>query len=173
MVYVRRLGLPSAQVAALKEYVASGKPMIGIRTANHAFSLKFKPPKDFVLPPDVAEWRDFDANILGGNYNNHGPNEAGTDVTNVADQSNHPLLAGVTPNAWHSTGSLYYLAPIAEDATLLMQGSITDRTEPLTWIRPATENHGKVFYTGLGHPDDFKVPAFQQLMVNAIHWVLE
>ncbi|NOY40491.1 MAG: isochorismatase family protein [Planctomycetes bacterium] len=172
VVYVRRLGLPTAQVAALKNYVASGKPLLGIRTANHAFTMHLKPPKDFVLPAGVAEWKEFDANILGGNYHGHGPNEAGTEVANVAEVSDHPILKGVAPSNWHSTGSLYYLSPIAKDATLLMQGSITDRTEPLTWIRPRSESHGKVFYTGLGHPDDFKTPAFRQLMVNAIDWAL-
>jgi len=173
VLYVRRLGLPTAQVDALKQYVASGKPIIGLRTANHALSLKFKPPKDFTLPAGVAEWREFDADILGGNYNNHGPNEAGTEVANVTAHADHPLLNGVTPSTWHSTGSLYFLAPIADDATLLMQGSIPDRTEPLTWFRSPSKTHGKVFFTGLGHPDDFQVPAFRQLLVNAINWSLE
>ena len=173
VLYFRRLGLPTAQVDSLKQYVAVGKPLIGLRTANHALSLKFKPPQDFTPPAGVSEWREFDADILGGNYNNHGPNEAGTDVENVAAQADHPLLKGVAPATWHSTGSLYFLAPIASDATLLMQGSISDRTEPLTWFRLPSKAHGKVFYTGLGHPDDFQVPAFRKLLINAIQWSLE
>ena len=32
---------------------------------------------------------------------------------------------------------------------------------------------GKVFYTGLGHPDDFQEPAFRQLLVNAIQWAVD
>ncbi len=170
VVYVRRLGLPIAQLDALKAFVASGKSLIAIRTASHAFTMNFKPPEGFQVPEGRAEWPEFDNAILGGSYHGHGPNMAGTDVKNVA--SDHPLLKGVGPVTWHSTGSLYLTQPIAEDATLLMSGSTTDDAEPLTWIRDATPGRGKVLYTGLGHPDDFKVPAFRQLLVNAIHWAV-
>lgn len=170
VVYVRRLGLPTQQLTALQRYVAAGRPVIGIRTANHAFAMHMRPPADFEPPAGRGEWREFDAVILGGSYSGHGPNELGTDVRNIP--SVHPLLNGVGPASWHSTGSLYYVGPIADDATLLMQGHNPDRVEPLTWFRPAGENHGKVFYTALGHPDDFQVPAFRQLLVNAIRWTV-
>jgi len=172
MVFVRRLGLPTKQLRALQEYVAAGKPLIGLRTASHAFALNMKPPKDFQVPPGRAEWREFDASVLGGNYHGHGPNDLGTEVKNVAS-AEHLLLNGLSPAAWHSRGSLYFISPIAEDATLLMEGSTKDHTEPLTWIREASQHHGRVFYTGLGHPDDFSVPAFRKLLTNAIRWTLE
>jgi type 1 glutamine amidotransferase len=54
-----------------------------------------------------------------------------------------------------------------------MTGEIKADTEPLTWVREKAQGRGKVFYTGLGHPDDFKLPAFRQLMVNAIHWAVK
>lgn len=170
VVFVRRLGLPEEQIQALQEYVAAGKPVIGLRTASHAFAMNRK--KDFVPPAVRAEWREFDAAILGGNYTNHGPNELGTDVKNVAAAANHPILKGVSPAAWHSAGSLYFVGPISEDANLLMEGSVPGRTEPLTWIREGGAGHGKVFYTGLGYPDDFKQPAFRQLLVNALEWAV-
>ena len=170
VVFVRRLGLPIAQLDALKAFVASGKSLIAIRTASHAFTMNFKPPEGFQVPEGRAEWPEFDNTILGGSYHGHGSNMAGTDVKNVA--SDHPLLKGVAPATWHSTGSLYLTQPVAEDATLLMSGSTTNDAEPLTWIRAAAPGRGKVLYTGLGHPDDFKVPAFRQLLVNAIHWAV-
>ncbi|NOZ39989.1 MAG: isochorismatase family protein [Planctomycetes bacterium] len=172
VVFARRLGLPEKQVRALQDFVAAGKPLIGLRTASHAFTMHLKNPKNFEVPAGRAEWKDFDAEVLGGNYNGHGPNELGTEVKTVASASKHSVLAGVLPSTWHSTCSLYYVKPIAEDATLLMTGSIPNRTEPLTWIRSARDGHGKVFYTGLGHPDDFRQPAFRQLMVNAIRWAV-
>ncbi|MFK5923641.1 MAG: isochorismatase family protein [Verrucomicrobiota bacterium] len=171
VVYVRRLGLRDEQMKALQAYVAAGKPILGMRTANHAFKMNFKNPKGFQVPAGQMEWVEFDRDILGGNYHNHGPNEAGTDVKNVV--KDHPVMKKVEPTAWHSTGSLYFTQPLAKDATLLMTGSIKTDTEPLTWIRDKAEGRGKVFYTGLGHPDDFKVPAFRQLMLNAIEWAVE
>jgi nicotinamidase-related amidase/type 1 glutamine amidotransferase len=170
VVFVRRLGLPVAQVQAIQDYVNAGKPLIALRTASHGFKLKFKNPKGFKTPEGSAEWEAFDHEILGGNYHNHGPNDLGTDVKNVV--ADHPLLKGVTPAAWHSTGSLYFTKPIVEDATLLMTGSTPDDSQPLTWIRDAAPGRGKVFYSGLGHPDDFKEPAFRQLLVNAIQWAI-
>jgi len=63
---------------------------------------------------------------------------------------------GVQP--YRSIGSLYKNKEIAADCTLLMTGTTTEATEPITWTR---EPHGKrVFYTSLGHPQDFKEPSF-------------
>ncbi len=173
VLFVRRLGITTGQIDALRHYVAAGKPLIGLRTASHAFTMHYKSPAGFKPPKGHAEWRDFDAAVLGGNYSNHGPNDLGTDVTIVSAAANHPILKGVTPTAWHSVSSLYFASPIADDALLLMQGRIPDRVEPLTWIREKSERRGKVFYTSLGHPDDFKQPPFRQLLANAIHWALE
>ena len=35
-----------------------------------------------------------------------------------------------------------------------------------------TNQYGKsrVFYTSLGHEDDFKLPAFNRMLVNALYW---
>ncbi len=171
VVYVRRLGLPVKQLKTLQRYVASGKSLLGLRTANHAFTMHLRPPAGFKVPEGRAEWKDFDKSLLGGNYSGHGPNDIGSNVSYVSGVK-HPILKNVSTGTWHSTGSLYYVAPITDDAVLLMQGSIPGRVEPLTWIRPKQKNHGKVFYTGLGHPDDFKEPAFRKLLANAIIWAL-
>ena len=170
IVFVRRLGIPEYQLRAIQDYVNAGGAAIGMRTANHAFTLNFRDPPGFKVPEGRAEWRDFDAEVLGGNYNNHGPNDLGTDVAIVEGVEDHPILKGVTPAKWHSTGSLYFVAPTKEDATVLMTGSIPDRTEPLLWTR--TYKGGRVVYMGLGHPDDFKEPQFRKLLTNTIFWAM-
>jgi type 1 glutamine amidotransferase len=38
-----------------------------------------------------------------------------------------------------------------------------------TWVNP---HKGRVFFTTLGHPEDFAVEAMQRLTVNGIHWAL-
>jgi len=170
IVFVRRLGLPANQLRALQQYVNDGNPLIGMRTASHAFTLNFRDPPGFKLPEGRAEWREFDAGILGGNYNNHAANKLGTDVAVVEDKTGHPILNGVTPQEWHSTGSLYYTAPVKDDAEVLMTGSVPGRTEPLLWTR--THNGGRVVYLGLGHPDDFKDTQFNRLLTNTIFWAM-
>jgi nicotinamidase-related amidase/type 1 glutamine amidotransferase len=173
VLFVRRLALPEEQLQAVRRFVAAGKPLIALRTASHAFSLHQDPPQGFQLPSGREEWREFDARILGGNYHGHGGNDVRTDVSVVAAAADHPLLRGVGSATWRNSGSLYHAGPITGDATLLMEGKSAGRTEPLAWIRQPSTGRGKVFYTSLGHPDDFKEPAFRRLLANGVHWALE
>lgn len=170
VVFVRRLGLPEEQLAAIQAYAGSGNGLVGLRTANHAFKMHYKDPKGWQTPEGRAEWPEFDAQVLGGNYHNHAPNELGTDVRVLPEAAAHPVVANLPVREWHSIGSLYYTSPVAEDAAVLMTGSIPDRTEPLTWVREY--NGGRVLYSGLGHPEDFDDPQFLRLLTNAIYWTM-
>ena len=38
---------------------------------------------------------------------------------------------------------------------------------------PNTYRGGRIFYTSLGHPGDFQLPAFRRLLRNAIVWSLK
>lgn len=165
VLYVRRLALPKEQLEKVRGYLDRGGPLVGLRTASHAFDAKGN------VPPGGAEWPEFDHQVLGGNYHNHGPNAAGTDVAIVPEQAEHPVLRGVEPARWHSAGSLYYTSPLADDTVLLMTGRLEDRVEPLTWVR--SYRGGRVCYSALGHPDDFNQPPFRQLLVNAIFWTMD
>jgi len=164
VLFIRRLALPKHQLEKIRAYLAAGKPLVALRTANHAFA----PRK---LPPGTDRWDEFDKEVLGGNYHGHGPNDAGSDVAVVAKRADHPLLAGIEPARWHSTGSLYYVSPISKDATLLMTGSIEGRSEPLCWTR----NHkgGRICYCGLGHRADFDDARFRKLLTNMIFWAMD
>jgi type 1 glutamine amidotransferase len=84
--------------------------------------------------------------------------------------SGHPILEGVNLTELRGNGSLYKVRPLARSTTPLLIGSIPDKpTEPDLWLH-ATKAGGRVVYTSLGHPDDFKEPAFNRLLKNAIHW---
>ena len=39
IIFARRIALPTNQMNAIRNYVSSGKPVIGIRTAHHAFAV--------------------------------------------------------------------------------------------------------------------------------------
>lgn len=165
VLFIRRLALPKYQLQRIRDYLHAGQPLVGLRTASHAFDVRGD------KEPGQAEWPEFDPQVLGGNYHGHGPNPRGTDVAVVPKRSTHVLLEGVEPHRWHSTGSLYYTAPLAPDTTVLMTGSLDERVEPLTWIRSYRD--ARIFYSALGHPDDFQKPPFRQLLVNAVFWALE
>ncbi len=167
ILFIRRLAVPQSQMALLKDYLKRGKPLIGMRTASHAFALRGGQKS----PTGWVQWPEFDADVLGGNYQGHGPDTEGSDIAIVAGQKNHPILKGVAPLAWHSTGSVYRTAPVAEGSTVLMTaGAPSTKVQPLTWLRK--HDKSTVMYTGLGHPDDFKSPAFLQLLTNMVQYSL-
>ena len=173
VIYVRRLGLPEEQLRALEEYVNGGNATIGLRTANHAFTMHMRDPEGFTVPEGRAEWREFDADVLGGNYTGHAGRrgrEHGTAVTLAEGAEDHPILEGVTPAEWHSNSWLYYVSPVKDDAEILLYGSLPDENEPVLWTR--THNGGRVVYNSLGHQDDFGVPRFRRLLTNSIFWAM-
>jgi type 1 glutamine amidotransferase/nicotinamidase-related amidase len=170
LVSVRRRTPPTAQLDELRRYIQNGGPVVGIRTASHAFSLR-----DGAPPEGHAVWPEFDKQVFGGNYTGHHGNKADdeeqTFVWNVAAAKDHPILQGVAGEERRSTSHLYKTSPLAAGTTILMMGRVADRQphEPVSW----TYEHiggGRAFYSSLGNPDDFADPQFQRLLVNAIRW---
>src|SRR5712671_1507822 len=55
LLFTRRLRTKGEELERFKTYCAKGKPIVGVRTASHAYQ----------------NWLDFDKLILGGNYHGH------------------------------------------------------------------------------------------------------
>ncbi|HJN11854.1 MAG TPA: ThuA domain-containing protein [Pirellulaceae bacterium] len=162
---VRRRSLPEEQLKLVREFMASGKPLVGIRTANHAFHTKGKHPSGH------AEWQSFDADVLGGNYHSHHPNGIKSQLTLAAQAGEHAILDGVSVTSFQGNGSLYEVSPLAKSTIPLVIGEIEGQpAEPVAW----THKFGKsrVFYTSLGQVDDFQSDDFNRLLVNAVFWGL-
>lgn len=152
--YTRRLKLGDDQLAHVQKYVASGKPIVGIRSASHGFQT----------------WLDMDKIVFGGDYKNHYGAGPKCEVK-IADAGKaHPVLRDVA--GFTSPGSLYKNKAVADDITVLLTGSIPAATEPVAWVRERMVGSGtqRVFYTSLGHPDDFREATFTRLLLNAIGW---
>jgi type 1 glutamine amidotransferase len=106
-----------------------------------------------------------DKEVLGGDYKGHfGAGVA--DLKPIEKQKGHPTLKGITP--FKTNGSLYKNPNVASDVTVLVQGYMGKESEPVAWTR---EKDGRrVFYTSLGHPDDFKDAHFIRLLTNGLAW---
>jgi nicotinamidase-related amidase/type 1 glutamine amidotransferase len=162
---VRRRALPEKQMAIVRQFVASGKPLVGIRTASHAFSLRSSKP-----PKGCATWETFDEEVFGGHYTNHHGASMKVAIKPAEGAANHPILEGVETAELRGNGSLYKVSPLEKTAKPLLIGSIPDKpAEPVLWVH-ATKAGGRVVYTSLGHPDDFQEPAFNRLLRNAVRW---
>jgi type 1 glutamine amidotransferase/nicotinamidase-related amidase len=165
LVFARRRAFPQEQMKYLHLYLEKGKPLIGLRTASHAFDARGKGPKDH------AEWTKFDPDVLGGNYHGHYGRGPTTTVTSVDGTEKHPILTGVkTP--FTSISPLYQVSPLAKSTKTLLIGTIPDKEpEPVVWTNRYKKS--RIFYTSLGHVDDFKNPQFRQLLINAVFWAIE
>jgi type 1 glutamine amidotransferase len=68
---------------------------------------------------------------------------------------------------------IYKLNPLAESTTLLMAGRWADdeAVEPVAFTN--TYFGGRIFFTSLGHPDDFQNESFCKLLLNGVSWALD
>ena len=76
-VSARRRAFSGKTMGLIRKHVADGKPVLGIRTTSHAFSLRKE-----TLPDGHKTWDEWDKKIIGGNYDGHhgGGKPAGSTV---------------------------------------------------------------------------------------------
>jgi type 1 glutamine amidotransferase len=165
VLFARRRAFPADQMRHFHAYLKRGGPLVALRTACHAFDARGAGPQGH------EEWARFDPEVLGGNYHGHHGNGPKTTVTAAAGAQDHPILARIKL-PWFSNGSLYEVRPLTAGTNTLLIGTIPGQEpEPVAW----TNHYGRsrVFFTSLGHPDDFDNPQFRKLLVNAIFWALD
>jgi hypothetical protein len=183
IVFNRLLSLPEAQLESFYAYLDSGKPLIGLRTANHGF-IEFDYRKD-------GKKVDFGEDVLGGSFrNHHGRWHADSTRGIVVDaHKDHPILRGVT-DVW-GRSDVYRTYPeggsLPEGCTPLMLGQplmarehddpINPDLEPLpiAWTKTWTGNLGKtarVFHCTMGSGHDFESAGLRRLAINASYWCL-
>jgi type 1 glutamine amidotransferase len=153
IVFARRLTLPAEQMRIIRAHWEAGKPVIGLRTASHAWGEKDN--------PDNAV---FDRQVLGNNYAGHYGAEP-VAVTPVAAQAGHPVLRGVRP---FSSAKLYKTGELAPSAVALQIGTNNQGKQVVSLVNEY--KGGRMFYTSLGIPEDFRDANFRRLLLNAIHW---
>lgn len=168
VISVRRRALPKTDLDRVRAHVAAGRPVIGIRTACHAFDPRGE------LPDGHDAWRTFDVDVLGARYDNHLRTD-GCTVTPRADAAAHPVLAGLPPQPWESQGSLYRMFDLDPAADRLVDGLAVEQGEtkifPVVWVRTLASG-SRVFSTTLGSASDFEQPAMSKLLANGAAWCL-
>lgn len=177
--FMRFLNLPDDEWEPIEDYLKSGKPVIGLRTANH--SIRY--PKGH---PRFAWNVDFGRRVLGTPYVVHQTSE--TKISVVEKQLMHPIMTNVTKRSWVSPGTLY-LTRLEENCIPLVMGSGEGRNRTIkrafgtVEVKPhesdvvawawTNEWGGKVFGTSFGHPGDFAEESFVRMLVNAAHWSVD
>lgn len=165
--YLRFRTLSDEQLDRIKAYLNAGRPLVALRTTTHAFGGGVKTPI----------WEEFPTQVLGTPWwQFHYGHESSTDVTVVPAAVDHPILTGVA-KSFHSRSWLYYVLPLAPSAKPLLMGkSVGPSRREERVVNPVAWTHahkgGRVFYTSLGHPDDFELEPFRRLLINAVFWAL-
>lgn len=162
---VRRRTPRKEEMSFIRRHLDAGKPLVGIRTASHAFGAK--PPS-----ANCEAWDRFDLDILGAAYNRAHPDHPQTYVRVSKTALDHPVLKGVSTEETRIISHLYKYRDLRREAVPLVYGRVAGvaRMEPVAWVN--TANNRRVFYTSLGDTNDFKAPMFQRLLLNGIRWTL-
>lgn len=155
IIFARRMNLPREELKYLHDFFEAEKAAIGIRTSSHAFQ----------------GFLEMDAEIFGGSYSGHGPDEP-VEVSVADEAGDHPILEGVNP--WRRRDKIYRNPGLGPKTTPLLYGAaeMSGLEEPLAWTNRYGAS-GRAFYTSIGMPADFENENFRQMLLNVIEWATE
>lgn len=189
----RRRVLPDAQMKEFDDYLRRGKPVLGTRTATHAFSpdalsayFYYADGYDGAQKPD---WKDgFGRKILGENWVAHHGNHAheATGTLTAPGAENDPILRGVgrifVPSDVYrvrlpmlDTCRPLLLGEVLDGMTadsLPVQNEKNDPVMPVAWrhtYRIDDSAEGDAVVTTLGSAVDFSDENFRRFLVNAVY----
>lgn len=188
VIFTRFQNLPAEQMQPILDYLARGGPVVGLRTATHAFNIPKESPSakyDYNNPgPDYKG--GFGRQILGETWVGHyGPNHtSSTRLDIVPAMSQHPILSGVK-SIWVEIGA-YNAYPIEGSEILAMAQPLTGMTAdspadetkkpmPGAWVRTYNGEAGKqgrVFTSTYGASGDLVNDGFRRMLVNACFWTI-
>lgn len=183
ILFSRLITLPPEQFQHFYNYLDSGKPIMGIRTANHGF-IGF----DYKLNGKKI---DFGESVLGGSFRSHHGRwqQDSTRGIIVEENRNHPILQGVEEIWGPSDVYRTYKAggtlpegclPLVDGQPLMGRQHDDDVNSelpplPVAWVKTWTGNLGRtsrVFHVTMGSARDFQSAGLRRLTVNAAYWCL-
>ncbi len=188
VIFARFLNIPDGEMQHIDSYLKSGKPVVGLRTATHAFSNKDNAKwghYSWDYKGDQKAWTDgFGEAVLGETWVSHyGTNHKQSSKFVIEpDQIQHPIMRGVKDMAVQSGAYTTY-----PKGTVLAKGQVLngmtpesapDKTKellPVAWIRDYSIDSGKtgrVFTTTHGASEDLLNEGFRRMMVNSAFWAL-
>lgn len=193
IVFLRFRSLPDAQMKHIVDYVESGRPIIGLRTATHAFNLSGKSAYGHYHWKS-KEWEGgFGRQVLGETWiNHHGKHGSQSTRGIIAEgMDDHPILRGIDDgDIWGPTDVYGVRLPLPGDSKPLVLGQVlegmkpdaapvegkkNDPMMPVAWTKTYETNGGKkarVFTTTMGASQDLQAEGTRRMLVNAVYWAL-
>jgi len=185
--------LPDRQMKHIVDYVESGRPIVGMRTATHAFDLKSSATYSRYSWNSKAWDGGFGRQVLGetwiGHHGRHGIQSTRGVLAKGAQD--HPILRGTRDgDIWGPTDVYEVRLPLAGDSHPLVlgqvlegmqpddrpaQGKLNDPMLPIAWVKTYTGGQRKtarVFTTTMGASQDLLNEGVRRMIVNACYWAL-
>ncbi len=171
--------LPDEQLQHILDYVNAGKPIIGLRTATHAFNGGSK--------LGGVNWNQFGLDYLGERWvSHHGRHKVeGARGIVVEKNADHTVLRGVSEVFAES--DVYTVKNLDESqAIVLLRAEVTESLDPKSkavtgeknsptqaaaWLRDYTAPSGKTgtaLTTTMGSSVDFKSAGLRRLILNGV-----
>ena len=189
VLFTRFRELPDEQMKYIVDYTNSGKPVMGLRTATHAFNYSRNESSPYAKYSFKSEEFDggYGRQVFGETWISHHGHHGKESTRGVINEEMkaHPILKGVE-DIWGPT-DVYTVEKLTGDAKVLVFGQVlvgmepTDEpnldkpTMPLAWIKTYTGEQGKasrVFCTTMGASVDLKSEGLRRLLVNACYWCM-
>ncbi|MGH9626853.1 MAG: ThuA domain-containing protein [Bryobacteraceae bacterium] len=193
ILFTRWRNLPDDQMKHIVDYVESGRPIVGMRTATHAFDLKSSDTYS-KYTWNSKEWDGgFGRQVLGETWVRHHGQHGKQSTRGVLakGQENHPVLRGIRDgDIWGPTDVYEVRLPLPGDSRPLVLGQVLEGMQaddapvegkqnnpmmPVAWTRSYKGAKGKtarVFTTTMGSSQDLLSEGFRRLLVNACYWAL-
>ena len=197
VIATRFRNLPDAQMKEIDDYLRKGKPVIGLRTATHAFNIpKGRPFSHYGngYSGEKKEWADgFGRIVLGEKWISHHGHHGKESTRGIiaADAKDHPILRGIADgDIWGPTDVYGVRLPLPGDAQPIVLGQVlsgmtpdsapvagakNDPMMPVAWVKTyAVEGgpSGRVFTTTMGAATDMTAEGSRRMLVNACYWAV-
>lgn len=193
ILFVRFRDLPDEQLKHIADYVEAGKPILGLRTATHAFAFRTNKKSQY------ANWNwqskdpvgGFGKHILGETWVNHHGRHGSESTRGILapDAKDHPILRGIKDgDVWGPTDVYTVRLPLPGDSKPLVLGQVVagmketdkplegkknDPMMPIAWTKsysPAEGKKARIFTSTMASSQDLENEGFRRLMVNASYW---
>jgi type 1 glutamine amidotransferase len=191
VIFTRFRDLPDEQMKYIEDYLKSGKPVVGLRTATHAFQIgKGKTYIRYSNGSGEKGWEGgFGRKILGEKWVNHwgAHGSQSTRGIIVKEEEKNPILRGIKDGDIWGPTDVYEAHPGSECTPLVLgqvlkgmkptdaplEGKKNDPMMPIAWTKKYTVEEGtsgRAFCTTMGASTDFETEGTRRLIVNACFW---
>lgn len=192
VIFTRFRDLPDDQMQHVVNYVNAGKPIVGMRTATHAFATGSKKFANYDW--QNKEWDGgFGRQILGETWISHHGHHAVESTRGLIapDAKDSPIVRGIADgDIWGATDVYGVRLPLPGDSKPIILGAVlkgmSPSDEPVTgeknspmmpvaWTKTYETKDGKkgrVFTTTMGASQDLTSAGTRRLLVNGCYWAL-